>query len=240
MSDQESQIRELLQELAEDVPVPHTAPTSLLRRAARRRVRTVMVAVLAVGAGAAIGMSLLTRAGTPPPNVRERAGTELVPQLVSTVDLPAHPSRISVGAGSLWVVNKDDGSQSQFDPTTGRKIGKVVRSSSVDITAANDQVVAYSASGSRSAVTVFDRNHRSIETVPLPGASRPLGRVAIGPHALWVARWALGGRAPGQVMKIISKRIVATIEVSPGEGGLAVGPDAIWVTDARRGLLQRI
>jgi DNA-binding beta-propeller fold protein YncE len=242
VSDQQNEdhLRQLLHALADDVSVPGSAPPPLLRRFARRRAQTV-----AMG-GLALGVVALAAVAAPHFQSRAPASRQLaapVPHLVNTVSLPNHPTRISVGGGSVWVLDSDHGSRSQIDPETGT-VDEVTRHSSVDVTVSNDLLVSYSKqSDSSFAVTIADETNQVAQTIRLPGASRRAGRVAIGLDALWVARWSPEQRhRPGEVLEIdtATKRVVATIPLSSGQGGLAVGEDAVWVTDADRGLLQRV
>ncbi|MFN2589823.1 MAG: hypothetical protein ABR518_03530, partial [Actinomycetota bacterium] len=241
MNEREDRLRHLLRSLADDVPIPWAAPPELIRRATRRRVETVVGGLLTFGL-IAIGLAalsdLLSTTGVEP----QRAA-QLVPKLVSTVRLPSAPTRISVGAGSVWVVNEDDGSRSRIDPQT-EEVGEGAHPAAVDLDAGSNVLVAYSrVSDGRYAVTISDEYNRVVDRIQLPGERRTVGRVAVGLDSLWVARWSTNDRdVAGELLQIDleTRHIIAKVEVNPGAGGVALGEGALWVTDADIGVLQRI
>ena len=158
------------------------------------------------------------------------ASNEVVGQ-VSNVG--ARPASIAYGAGSLWVANLDDQSVARIDPAT-HTVGKTlpVVDTPTGLAASTGAVWVVGANPTRPSVTVrridprFDTvtQKKRIGNV-IPGGS---GSVATRGSEVWVAP------SSGLLSRLSprSARVVQRIDPNGGQTAVAVGPDAVWITDA--------
>jgi peptide/nickel transport system substrate-binding protein len=150
---------------------------------------------------------------------------------VSNVGAP--PASIAYGSGSLWVANLDDQSVTRIDPAT-HTVAKTlpVVDTPTGLATSPGAVWVVGANPTRTSVTVR-RVDPQFDTVTekmrignvMPGGP---GSVATRGSAVWVAPSSgLLSRLNPQ-----SAQVLQRIDPNGGQTAVAVGPDAVWITDA--------
>jgi branched-chain amino acid transport system substrate-binding protein len=216
------------------------------RRRHLTRGRIALAALLAVAAVAAIG-ALVVSSGEEP--AEESAGAlALDPgsgDELASVPLGTAPSAVTIGEGSVWVLDADDKTISQIDPES-QELERTFSTSSTptDIAAGAGALWVGNGdpeSGSEGfpiSVSRLDvQSQRLVETTELPPAPPGLAhyglpggsfqRIAASPDAIWVIN-------PGLTVSRIdprSNRIVATVEDVQALS-IAAGEGDVWVTEA--------
>jgi YVTN family beta-propeller protein len=162
-------------------------------------------------------------------------------RLVGQVPVGARPEGIAAGSGSLWVANLDDQTISRVAPGTSA----VVRTLSVvdtptGIVSSRGVVWVVGSDPTRSTVSVR-RIDPQFNVVALksrianvvPGEA---GSVATDGNRVWVApSFGLLSRLDPR-----TARVVQRIDPNAGVTDLAIGSDAVWVTDSEAGTVTRI
>jgi branched-chain amino acid transport system substrate-binding protein len=226
-------------------PVPQ-APTpgfwSRLRRNRRAVVLLVAGTALILGS-AAVGLIELTRGDAAPVAV-ENAVASLDPSghVDSYTDVGASPSNVTVGEGSVWVLNADDQTVSRIDPET-REVLKTFSTGQTptDIAVGAGAVwignaptragdIAYTASVSR----IDPQSSVVTRTLRLPAPEKddfpPLG-VLPGVSQLAVAQgtlWAINPNFTVSRFDAATGDFVATVPVRAG-GAIAASEEGVWV-----------
>jgi YVTN family beta-propeller protein len=176
--------------------------------------------------------------------VEGNAVVEIDPQsneVVGQVPVGARPESIASGSGSLWVANLDDQSVSRIDLTTRtvRRNLPVVETPTGLATSSRAVWVVGSDPTSPSVIVrridpAFDSlaGKTRIGNV-VPGGP---GSVATRGDALWVAP------SSGLLSRMNSRtgQVVKRIDPNSGPARVAVGPDAVWVTDSDANTVTRI
>jgi YVTN family beta-propeller protein len=192
----------------------------------------VAVAVILSGSGAS--------AVTAPPNSLAAIDTRN-DRVVAVAPVGARPATVAFGSGSLWVANLDDQSISRIDPGTLRTVRTFpVGGPPTGLAAANGRVWVVSSSASSSSVSVsridprFDEIGRTARVGNLvPGGP---GAVAARAGTLWVAP-SSGSLAR---LDLRTGRIAEQLDPNAGPAGIALGADAVWVTDAEANNVTRV
>jgi YVTN family beta-propeller protein len=153
-------------------------------------------------------------------------------KVVTQVPVGARPEAIAYGSGSLWVANLDDQTVSRVDPTGGRVVRTLAMGSKPTSLAASGRevwVVGSRANQDSVAVSPIDPQFDVVgPATRLPTVTSGGGAsVATRGNAIWVApSFGLLSRLDPR-----TRRVVQKIDPSAGVAAVAVGPDAVWVTD---------
>jgi YVTN family beta-propeller protein len=212
--------------------IPQPAPPEPSRRRVRRSVAAVSALVVAA-AIAAIAVVLAAAHGngtTVPPNsvaVIDPATNKVV----RAIGVGIAPGPVAVGAGAVWVGNRDDRSLSRIDPHTR----SVMKNLNLDATPtgltadAHDVWVAY---GRRGAVARVNPEFGSVGA-PLEVAGTaygywtPDGVVAVGPEGVWAAFGdSTIARISSDGARVLARGYGATRPTA-----IAVGAGAVWVAN---------
>ena len=153
----------------------------------------------------------------------------------------ARPGSITYGSGSLWAANLDDQTIARIDPTT-RTIERTipVKDAPTGLATSPGAVWVVGANPTHPTVTVrrIDPQFDTVAQTTRIGNVVPgePGSVATRGDAVWVAPSSglLSRLSPG------SARVVQRIDPNAGPTGVAVGPDAVWVTDSSANTVTRI
>src|SRR6266566_5689732 len=181
---------------------------------------------------------------------RGRAGSEVrvLPDAVALVDADGErvvgsvpvgrrPVAVTVGFGSIWVANADDGTVSRIDPDRREVIRTIgIGAPAIDLSVGPDAV--WVANGSEGTVSRIDPNADAVvETIDLRGSSElawnPTYAVDADSEAVWIAA------GPHHVVRIdpATNEPAAIIDVGHVPVGVAFGEEALWVvTTAERAL----
>jgi YVTN family beta-propeller protein len=177
-------------------------------------------------------------------NIAGNAVAEIDPQLnevVGEVPVGARPESIAYGSGSLWVANLDDQSVSRIDPATRTvKRSVPVEETPTGLATSPRAVWVVGSDPTSPSVTVrridpqFDNvaDKTQIGNV-VPGGP---GSVATRGDAVWVAP------SSGLLSRLSPRgaRVVQRIDPNAGPTAVAIGPDAVWVTDSDANTVTRI
>jgi YVTN family beta-propeller protein len=177
-------------------------------------------------------------------HVEGNAAAEIDPasnSVVGSVPVGARPGPITSGSGSLWVANLDDQTVSRIDPATRT----VTRTLSIDSTPTGLAM-------SRGAVWVIGSNAtRPFVTVQLidprfntVSSKTRIGNVVPGGPGSVAARggavWAAPSAGLLSRLDARSAEIVRRIDPNAGMTSVAVGTDAVWVTDSGANTVVRV
>ena len=212
-------------------------------RSAWRQPRTLVavgVLVLALAVGAAVYQ------GARGDHVAREAGVRALDpgsgDVLESIPLGTAPSAVSVGEGSVWVLDADDRTVSEIDPET-RAVVRTFSTSSTptDIAAGAGGVwigTTTSASGvlPSSVARVDPASGLLVDTIPLPPAPVGAGvnlfpgssrqHIAVAPDAVWVIN-------PDLTVSRIdprTNRIVARVRKVRAEN-IATGDGDVWITE---------
>jgi DNA-binding SARP family transcriptional activator len=158
-------------------------------------------------------------------------------RVIGVIQVGRRPVSITVGHGSVWVANADDGTVSRIDP--GRR--EVVRTigigaPAIDLAVGPDAV--WVATGSDGRVSRIDPYADAVvDTIDLRGSSEfawnPVYAVEVGEDAVWVAV------GPRHVVRLdpATSGVVAIVDVGHIPVGVVVSQGSLWVaTTAERAL----
>ncbi len=189
-------------------------------------------------------------------------------KLVATIGrVGSNPNAIAVGAGSVWIGSRDDGTVSRVDPKTNEVQAAVNTGAPDAIVVRDGSVLVANQFGSLSSVNPANM---SVSTSSQPG----YGAFALSGGALWALGLALDRiNHGGQVVKTINdlgldpialaagqgavwvvddvsrtvfrvdpatNRVVRRLRLGFDPGGIAAGYGSVWVTDAGGGSVARI
>src|SRR6266540_2250022 len=205
---------------------------------ARRRVPVIGLVAAAIAITAAVAIPLVVRdsdvrlahaQGNALGSVSTRAG-----ELGGSVALPAAPTRMASGLGSLWVTQFDDHSLARVDPRDHavQQTIQVGSGPSGVVAGAGAVWVANSLDGTVSRID--PATDRVVQVVRVGG--RP-SEVAFAGGSVWVAS---SGTQTVSELSAITGRLLRTIDLPGDPSGLAVGAGALWVTSADARTLSRI
>jgi YVTN family beta-propeller protein len=229
--------------LVQDASLAHAPETRSARavgESGRPRGRALALPLVLLAAAIIVGLVLAARGigGHRPSALRGSANSVVAIDVrsdrVVTVDgVGARPGAVDLGAGSLWVANRDDQTISQVDPETLR----TVRTISLDdppnsiVTAGGRIWVAGSgAAEPYVAVDAIDPQFDSIDsTIRIPSvAAGSTGSLATRGSSLWVVA------SSGELTRIDARtgRVERRIDPDSGPTAIALGADgAVWMID---------
>jgi streptogramin lyase len=161
--------------------------------------------------------------------------------IVGEVPVGGRPAGPAVGAGSVWVGNRDDNTLLRIDSRSldvVRTIGLGVAPTDVEVGAGSVWVLS-----DRAVLQVDPAINDVVGTVTLPRSTGGLGRwshMEVGANAVFVCGCAHPG-PPGAVISIDpATRSVVTVRGSP-VGEIAYGEDALWaITGWELDTIERI
>jgi peptide/nickel transport system substrate-binding protein len=155
---------------------------------------------------------------------------------IAAVTLPASPSSIAVGDGSVWVTMPDQDAVSRIDPATNTVQQTIkVDAGPSDVVVGDGFVwVANSLAGTVSQINPQVAGGQVVKEIAV--GSGPTG-IAFGLGAVWVA-----DSADSAVVRIDPRSGVVSkpISVGAGAGTIAVGAGAVWVAAQSAGVVSRI
>jgi YVTN family beta-propeller protein len=227
-------------------PAARSGPRPSIAQPTRRRGRTLIIAGAGLLLAAAVALGVTEFAGgsrdglRPAPNSVAAIDTQSN-RVVAQVTVGARPGAIAVASGSLWVANQDDQTISRVD----------VRSLSTERNLTlHDQPTGIATAGGGIWVSGFSPDTTSVSVVRIDPQFDALDRtvrianvaagtpaaIAARADALWVAPFA------GQLTRLAprSGRVLRRLDPGGAPAGLAVGPDAIWMTDTDADNVTRI
>ena len=243
--DQPQRLYQLVIEgLQSDFAQLRTLDVELARKRRRTYVGAALIGVLAVAV--AIPVLALTRGGSQAGvTVQGNAVAEIDPhsdEVVGQVpNVGARPSSIAYGSGSLWVANLDDRTVSRIDPNT-RSLERnlSVVDTPTGLAASRGAVWVVGATASSPSVTVrrIDPQFDSVSNARRIGNVVPGGAGSIAAHgpSVWVAP------SSGLLSRLDSRsaKVIRRIDPNASPANVVVGPDAVWITDARADTVTRV
>ena len=211
-------------------------------RAPRRRARGLVVAgagLLVLAAAAALA---LHRGGSPAPQAPRGSGIAVLEPSRSgySAFIPSEvtPSSLAVGEGAVWALNTDDANVTRIDPRTRKIMGQFTALSTPAAVAAgagavwigNSRFIDTDGANSIVSVSRVDPATMTItHTEKLPNADQGgngfsvgLARIVVGDGAVWAL-------ASGGTVARIDPRAGAWCKSVETRGGLAAGPEGVWV-----------
>ena len=161
--------------------------------------------------------------------------------VVGQVPVGARPAAIAAGSGSLWVANLDDQTVSRVDPAT-RTVTRTlpVADTPTGVAASNNAVWVVGSTPSKPFVAVrqIDPRFNTVSGRTSIGTVAPgdIGSVAADGQRVWVAP------SSGLLTRLnpTTARKVQQVDPNAGPTGVAIGPDAVWVTDSFAGTVTRV
>ena len=227
-------------------PVPAPAPESPGRRLAgsrelawaRRRARRLLAVGSAIAVAAAVCIVAVARPWAGEPTGLPGNSVGLIDSTggrVGAVVAVASPDGLAYGDGSVWAVDRADGTVSRIDPATRAVVQTIgVGADPAAVTVTGGGVwVANSGDGTVSRISAAaDKVVQTIGVGNVPVA------IASGPSGIWVA-----DQGDATVDRIDPATGAVTIRDIPVGGlpdGIAVGPDAVWVANGQDGTVTRI
>jgi YVTN family beta-propeller protein len=148
--------------------------------------------------------------------------------LAATIRLGPNPSAVAVGAGAVWVTNRDTGTISRIDARTNAVTKTAVAGSDPTGLAVGDGVVWTANSEDWTLVQVDPETLEIIRSVQLPIDCFPCG-VAIGNGEMWATDTAAVERF--SLFGLLIATIEDPIRIETLEHPIAVGEGAVWVID---------
>ncbi len=227
-----------------DPPIPRRAPSIVRRR--RRRAALVLVPVALVVAGAVSAVVAQTGGGS---SVRVPANSVAVidprhDRVIGSVPVGTRPGYLTVGSGSLWVANLDDGTVSRI----GLRSRAVTRTISVGLpatglAAGNGSVWVAAANGTVHRIDpAFDT---VVQTIHSPSYARygfqvdpsleSSSPVAVGNGAVWFGHSSSVARIDPQ-----AGQSVGAVGVGLSPSAIATAPGVVWVADSFDDSVTRI
>ena len=153
----------------------------------------------------------------------------------------ARPDAISYGSGSVWVANLDDQTVARIDPNTRTVTGRsAVQDTPTGLAAGSDAVWVVGSNAGSPFVTVrrIDPDFNTVTPARRIGnvETGGPGSVATLGQGVWVAPSA------GLVSQLNPKTaaVLRRIDPNAGPNAIAVGSDAVWLTDGRANTVTRI
>jgi ABC-type transport system substrate-binding protein/DNA-binding SARP family transcriptional activator/streptogramin lyase len=202
----------------------------------RRRLRASLAALTLVVLGIAVAIAAVATSGgaralRAAPNstgvIDSRADT-----LSGVIDTAGRPGAIAAGAGAVWETDTADGLLLELGP--GRRVVEriPVGRDPTGVAVGGGEVWVVS----QLQRTVSEINPRSFRSVASFGVGNGAAAVAYGDGSLWVANVT-----DDTVSRVVpATGSVATIPLSGRPGGIAVGPEGVWVTSPSNGQLLMI
>jgi len=227
---------------ASELEPPAPAPAVSVVTIRRAGIWLAAAGAVVVAAAAAATAVELTRGGGGLARVLPNNVAAIDPKtgkIVAQIPAGNRPSQLTLGMGSLWVLNADDGTVSRIDPDRWRRLETFSTSTTpTDLVAGAGALWVLNAgaeSSSPVSLTRFDASSR------IRRGTTPLGHSLAGPY---------GGRLPGEAYVVVgggsvwavgadsrvrqldprTQRVIRTIPVSARS--LAYGDGALWALEA--------
>jgi YVTN family beta-propeller protein len=158
-------------------------------------------------------------------------------RVVASTAVGVRPSQVAVGAGSVWVINVEDGTLSRIDPAT-RSLQRTIALSTTPTGLAYGEGAVWVASGPAGSLSrvdpALDRVVAERNVSVVPGGAN--GVVAVGAGSVW----AVFSDSTLNRIEPRSGRTVATAIVGRDPSGVAVGAGAAWVANGIDNTLSRV
>ena len=160
--------------------------------------------------------------------------------VVGAIPVGDQPGPIAFGSGSLWVANLGDQNISRIDPGARRTLRNISISSSPTGVAATASGLWVVESPNTNSVLVdrVDPEFDTLGTVARIGNVVPdgPGAIATNGHSVWVAP------STGDLTRLdgTSGKPAWQLDPNASPAGIAVGEDAIWLTDPEAGNVVRV
>jgi len=219
-------------------PAPASTPIQPLPERGRRIVPIIagalgLIAVIAVAAVLFAGGS---GDGGDEKKSSKTSGSDtskpLAPKALSPIDLGAGVDGIQVGAGFVWVVNKDKNTLTRIDPSSRRSAGTTSMGAEPD-----------SVSVGEGSVWVTNTDDDSVTKAGTSGKVEDTVKVGDGPEGILAGRgavWVANG-LDGTVTRLDPGGGAArTIPVGTDPVQLAFDEDGVWVTNSGDGSVQEL
>ena len=201
-----------------------------------RRLRASLVVLTLVVLGIAVAVAAVAGSGggralRAAPNstgvIDSRAET-----LSTVIDTAGRPGAIAAGAGAVWETDTADGLLLELDRSR-RIVERIpVGRDPTGVAVGGDEVWVVN----QLQRTVSEINPRAFRSVASFRVGNGATAVAYGAGSLWVANVT-----DDTISRIVlATGSIATIPLSGRPGGIAVGPDCVWVTSASTGQLLMI
>jgi len=242
--DQPQRLYQLVIEgLQSDFAQLKTLDVELARKRRRMYVGAALIGVLATAV--AIPVFALGQGGS-------RAGITVQGNAVAEIDphsdkvvgqvpnVGARPSSIAYGSGSLWVANLDDQTVSRIDPNTrGVERNLSVVDTPTGLAASPGAVWVVGATTSPSVIVRrIDPQFDSVSNATRIGNVVPGGPGSIAAQGLSV--WVAPSSGLLSRLDPRSAKVIQHIDPNASPADVAVGPDAVWITDARADTVTRV
>jgi YVTN family beta-propeller protein len=229
-----------------DLPAVARAPPELPEHRQARRGRILILAGGALLLMAAIAAAIVALGGGGSTGLRAQPNSVAAidtdtNQVVGQVGVGTRPSAITYGSGSLWVANLDDQTVSRVDPGTLRTRRTLsIAAPPTDIAAASGRVWVVSSPPTARFVSV-SRIDTQFDAI---GRAIRIGNVVPGSPAAVEARGASVWVAPfsGLLTRLNAQtgRVARKLDPNAAPAGIAVGEDALWVTDTNADNISRV
>jgi YVTN family beta-propeller protein len=215
--DQAKQFREM--------GVLHAAPPPVRRRAVPRRAIAAGIAMVVVGTGVGVGLTV-THGGASSITPDTLGAVDISSSSVGeVVSLQTEPTQVATDrTGDLWVTSTSAGTVTRVDPANSSTSTIKVGNDPDGICVAPDGSVWVAESGSGTVSRISPRTNTVVGTIRTrAGASA----VAADSSGVWVAN-----TLDGSVSKIDTStdRVVRTVPVGSEPEGIAIGGDSVWVS----------
>jgi YVTN family beta-propeller protein len=207
-----------------------TAPTRRLGRPpggrAGRGARqgAAIVAVLLI-AGLAVGLVSLI------------GGDGHSPSVVATIPVGDRPLGITVGEGSVWVADQDDGTVTRIDPETARAAGDPIEVGAGPSGVRTGGGLVWVTNQKDDTVTRIDPRSGSVVGRPIDVGARPSG-IKIGDGYVWVANVASDNVT--RLDPSSAEKVDGTIPVGHSPAGVAIAAGSVWIANSQDGTVTRI
>jgi YVTN family beta-propeller protein len=162
-------------------------------------------------------------------------------RVVAAVPVGTHPDAIAFGSGSLWVANVDDQSVSRVDPSTLRTTHTLfLTDPPTGLAAGASAIWVIESDPAASDVTVnsVDPQFDDVRLVKRLGNIVAGGPGAVGTRGatLWVAP------SSGLLTRLdpTNRRTLQRIDPNSGPTSIAIGSDAVWLTDSEANNVTRV
>ena len=218
---------------------PPAAPPARPKPPARRRTPLIAGAGAALVAAGIVGVILLAGGGSDSDKSSSggteketKAETITNPKALPPLDLDPGVDGIEVGAGSVWVANKDRGTLTRVDPDSRKVVGTTRVGANPDSVAVGE-----------GSVWVTNTDDDSVTRVSTSGKVEDTIKVGDGPEGILAGRgavWVANG-LDGTVTRIDTKSgTPRTIPVGTDPVQLAFDQDSVWVTNSGDGYIQEL
>jgi hypothetical protein len=214
------------------------APTPAVRRAiARRGGRLLLAGGLLIATAAAAALVAFVHSGRNRIAVTRNSVVAIEPKtnrIVADVPVGDAPTRLAVGGGEVWVVNRDGRTTSIIDAAS-RTLRRTVGLTAAPTDVAVGEGVAWIGDSTAPAVVEVDPTSLSVARIARPrtpkGPVPDAGQLALEPpHTIWF----LSGHATISRIDARSFRVEKTFQIPAlvsDDAGIAFGNGSVWVAE---------